>query len=129
VGKRVRRQLRGCGVEEARGFSNWPHVSAPSPVVLPAEHGGRTTGWRCPYSLFRGRDTEWYPQNMGAEPRGGVALTVFLGVEIRSGILRRRWRAATPQRCGLVSVRCLELDIVHNDFCILLKICESDIYF
>jgi hypothetical protein len=58
VGKRVRRHLRGCGVEEARGFSNWPHVSAPSPVVLPAEHGGRTTGWRCPYSLFRGRDVD-----------------------------------------------------------------------
>jgi hypothetical protein len=56
VGKRVRRQLRGCGVEEARGFSNWPYVSAPSPVVLPAEHGGQNHG-------------------------GGVALTVFLGVD------------------------------------------------
>jgi hypothetical protein len=52
VGKRVRRQLRGCGVEEARGFSNWPHVSAPSPVVLPADHGGRTTGVALPLQSF-----------------------------------------------------------------------------
>jgi hypothetical protein len=33
------------------------HLSAHGAVVLPAEpHGGRTTGCRCPYGLFRGRD-------------------------------------------------------------------------
>jgi hypothetical protein len=41
--------------EETRGCSSWPHVSAPSPVVLPAER--RTTG-------------------------AGVALTDFLGAEM-----------------------------------------------
>jgi hypothetical protein len=41
--------------EEAQGFSSWPHMLAPSPVVLPAER--RTKG-------------------------ADVALAVFLGVEI-----------------------------------------------
>jgi hypothetical protein len=52
-----RSPTRRGSVRERKGGGT--HLSAHDAVVLPAEpRGGRTTGCRCPYGLFRGRDSK-----------------------------------------------------------------------